>query len=55
MFMISGVMMGRGVSFPDAKSDSRLTYSGDYYCCPVPGYVPTDPLVRIQPGSWEEE
>lgn|GEM_PF-3696922 len=52
-FKVFGVMMGRGVLFPAADSDSVLRYSSDY--CPVPGYVPTDPLVRIQPGSWEEK
>jgi hypothetical protein len=52
-FEVSGVMMGRGVLFPAADSDSVLRYSSEY--CPVPGYVPTDPLVRIQPGSWAEE
>jgi hypothetical protein len=53
-FIVNGMVMGANVSFPGATFSSRLTYSSDY-CRPVPGYVPTDPLVRIQPGSWEEK
>ena len=53
-FKVDGMMMGKGISFPSATSASRLIYSRDY-CYPVPGYIPADLLVRIQPGSWAEE